>query len=61
MPVDKHGRVMKRRAFPRKPVYIIAILLMAVAAIVFLGMLMILANLLPPDLTIIVSVVVVVC
>ena len=50
---------MKRRAFPRKPVYIIAILLMAVAAIVFLGM-MIIANLLPSDLTIIVSVVVVV-
>lgn len=50
---------MKRRAFPRKPVYIIAILLMAVAAIVFLGM-MIIADLLPPDLTIIVSVVVVV-
>lgn len=50
---------MKRRAFPRKPVYIIAILLMAVAAIVFLGM-MIIANLLPSDLTIIVSVIVVV-
>lgn len=59
MPVDKHGRVMKRRAFPRKPVYIIAILLMAIAAIVFLGM-MIIANLLPSDLTIIVSVIVVV-
>ena len=59
MPVDKPGRVMKRRAFPRKPVYIIAILLMAVAAIVFLGM-MIIANLLPSDLTIIVSVIVVV-
>ena len=59
VPRDKHGRVMKRRAFPRKPVYIIAILLMAVAAIVFLGM-MILADLLPSDLTIIVSLVVVV-
>ena len=38
MPVDKHGRPMKRRAFPRKPVYIIGILLMALAAIGFLVM-----------------------
>ena len=49
---------MKRRAFPRKPAYIIGILLLALAAIAFLGM-MTIADLLPPDLTIIVSVVVV--
>jgi len=49
---------MKRRAFPRKPIYIIGILLLALAAIAFLGM-MTIADLLPPDLTIIVSVVVV--
>ncbi len=50
---------MKRRAFPRKPAYIIGILLLALAAIAFLGMLII-ADLLPPDLTIIVAVAVVV-
>lgn len=50
---------MKRRAFPRKPAYIIGILLLAIAAIAFLGMLII-ADLLPPDLTIIVAVAVVV-
>lgn len=50
---------MKRKAFPRKPVYIIAILVMGLAAIAFLGI-MILADLLPPDLTIILSVTVVV-
>lgn len=49
---------MKRRAFPRKPVYIIGILLMALAAIGFLVM-MILADLLPPDLTIILTVIVI--
>lgn len=49
---------MKRKAFPRKPVYIIAILVMGLAAIAFLGI-MILADLLPPDLTIILSVTVV--
>lgn len=50
---------MKRRAFPRKPAYIIGILLLAIAAIAFLGMLIV-ADLLPPDLTIIVAVAVVV-
>lgn len=59
LPLDKHGRPMKRRAFPRKPAYIIGILLLALAAIAFLGMLII-ADLLPPDLTIIVAVAVVV-
>jgi len=51
----KHGSAEKRRAFPRKPVYVIAILLMALATIAFLVML-ILSDLLPPDLTIILSV-----
>ena len=58
MPTDKHGRPMKRRAFPRKPAYIIGILLMAAAAIAFLVML-IFADLLPSDLTIILAVVVI--
>ena len=58
VPTDKHGRPMKRRAFPRKPAYIIGILLMAAAAIAFLVML-IFADLLPSDLTIILAVVVI--
>ena len=58
VPTDKHGRPMKRRAFPRKPVYIVAVLLMGIATIVFLAML-ILADLLPPDLTIILTVIVI--
>lgn len=59
VPTDKHGRPQKKRAFPRKPVYIIAILLMALAAIAFLVM-MIFADLLPSDLTIILAVIVIV-
>ena len=59
VPVDKHGRPLKRRAFPRKPAYIIGIILLAVAGIAFLWMLII-ADLLPPDLTIILAVTVVV-
>ncbi len=55
----KHGVQEKKRAFPRKPLYILAILMMAFAAIAFLVMI-ILADLLPSDLTIIVSVVTVV-
>jgi hypothetical protein len=51
----KHVMSEKRRAFPRKPFYIIAILLMGLVAIAFLGML-ILADLLPSDLTIMLSV-----
>ena len=58
MPLDKHGKPMKRRAFPRKPVYIIAVLLMGIAAIAFLVM-TILADLLPSDLTIILTVIVI--
>lgn len=55
----KHKLPEKRRAFPRKKPYIAALLLMAVAAIAFLVML-ILANLLPSDLTIILSVIAIV-
>ncbi len=51
----KHVMSEKRRAFPRKPFYIIAILLMGLVAVAFLGML-ILADLLPSDLTIMLSV-----
>lgn len=58
VPLDKHGKPMKRRAFPRKPVYIIAVLLMGIAAIAFLVM-TILADLLPSDLTIILTVIVI--
>ena len=54
----KHQMPQKRRAFPRKPGYVIALLLMGIATAAFLVML-ILANILPPDLTIIVSVAVV--
>lgn len=59
VPVDKYGRPMKRRAFPRKPAYIIGIILLAVAGIAFLWMLIV-ADLLPPDLTIILAATVVV-
>lgn len=46
----------KRRAFPRRKPYIVALLLMGVAAIGFLAMLIVL-NTFPPDLTIIMIVV----
>ena len=54
----KHEPEQKRRAFPRKPGYIVAILLLALAAIAFLVMLIV-ADILPSDLTIILSLVVV--
>ena len=52
---SKHGSAGKIRLFPRKPVYIIGFLLMALAAAAFLVMLII-TDLLPPDLTVILSV-----
>lgn len=54
----KHEITEKRRAFPRKKPYIIALLLTAVAAIAFLFMLIV-ADILPPDLTILLALVVV--
>lgn len=53
----KHGVNDKKSVFPRKPAYMIAIMLMGVAAIAFFAM-MIIADILPPDLTIIVSLIV---
>lgn len=53
----KHGTNEKKRIFPRKPAYIIAIILMALAAIAFFVM-MILADILPSDLTIILALIV---
>lgn len=50
----KHGIPEKRRAFPRKPGYVIALLVLAVATAVFLSMLIV-ADLLPQDLTVILS------
>lgn len=55
---SKHVSNEKRRAFPRKPAYIVAILLMGLVTIAFLVML-ILADLLPSDLTIILTVMVI--
>lgn len=55
----KHASDEKRRAFPRRKGYIIALLVMAVATIAFLAMLIV-ANLLPPDLTVLLAVIVVV-
>lgn len=51
----KHGRYHKRRLFPRKSGYIIALMILTLADIGFLSMLIV-ADLLPPDLTIILSV-----
>ncbi len=50
----KHASAQKRKAFPRKKGYIVALLLLALVTGAFFVML-ILADLLPPDLTIIVS------
>lgn len=50
----RHEMTEKRRAFPRKKPYIIALLVMAVAAIAFLLM-MLVADILPPDLTVIIT------
>ena len=55
---SKHASTEKRRAFPRKKPYILALFVMAFAAIAFL-LVLIIADLLPPDLTVILSVVVV--
>ena len=52
----KHTPAQKRRAFPRKPAYIIALLLLAIVTGAFFIML-ILADLLPSDLTIMVAVI----
>lgn len=50
----KHRSDEKRRIFPRKPVYIIAIMLMALLTGAFLVML-ILTDILPPDITVILA------
>lgn len=50
----KHGAPEKRRAFPRKKPYAIALLLMALATIAFL-LVLIVSDMLPSDLTIIVT------
>lgn len=54
----KHEAEEKRRPYPRKKPYIIALLLMALAAIAFFSMLIV-ANILPPDLTVILALIVV--
>lgn len=56
---SKHGTNEKRKIFPRKVPYIIAIMIMAVAAICFFVML-ILTDVLPSDLTVIISILVLV-
>lgn len=57
---NKHAALQeKRRAFPRKPGYIAALVIMGIVAVAFFAML-ILADLLPSDLTIILSAIVVV-
>ena len=55
---DKHVSNEKRKPYPRKKAYIIALMIMALAAIAFLGMLIV-ANILPPDLTVLLAVIVV--
>ena len=55
----RHRTPEKRRMFPRKPVYIIAFILMALAAAGFLA-LMIVTDMLPSDLTVILAVTVIV-
>jgi LCP family protein required for cell wall assembly len=52
---SKHGIPEKRKAFPRKPGYIVALLILALVTAAFLGVLII-ADMLPPDLTVILSV-----
>ncbi|MCQ2564122.1 MAG: LCP family protein [Mogibacterium sp.] len=54
----KHALDEKRRAFPRKPAYIAALVVMGLVTVAFFIML-ILADLLPPDLTIIISMIVI--
>ena len=54
----KHATDQKRKAFPRKPGYIVALLLLALVTAAFFVML-ILADLLPSDLTVILTVIVV--
>ena len=49
---SKHASSEKRHAFPRKKPYILALFVMAFAAIAFL-LVLIIADLLPPDLTVI--------
>ena len=51
----KHGKHHKRRLFPRKKGYIIALMILTLANIAFLAVLIV-ADLLPADLTIILSV-----
>lgn len=51
---NKHVMTQKRRAFPRKPGYIIALLILAAVTVAFLVVLII-ADMLPPDLTIILA------
>ena len=51
----KHGKSERIRLFPRKPFYIIAFIILALAAAGFLAMLII-ADMLPSDLTIILAV-----
>ena len=52
--IDIQGPQQKRKAFPRKPVYIIAILLLGILTGAFLVML-ILTDILPPDITVILA------
>ena len=53
--MSKHGMPQKRRAFPRKPGYIAALLVLALVTAAFL-MVLIVADMLPPDLTVILAV-----
>lgn len=54
----KHAMDEERKPYPRKKPYIIALIIMALAAIAFLVMLIV-ANILPPDLTVILALIVV--
>jgi LCP family protein required for cell wall assembly len=51
---NKHGIPEKRRAFPRKPGYIVALLILAAVTVAFLVVLII-ADMLPSDLTVILA------
>ena len=52
---NKHASNEKRKAFPRKPGYIAALLILAVVTVAFLVVLII-ADMLPPDLTVILAI-----
>ena len=52
---NKHGVTEKRRAFPRKPGYIVTLLVLAAVTVAFLAVLII-ADMLPADLTVILAV-----